>query len=897
MKKHFIIVFCCTLTMMLQAQDIYIYNNTTWTTNQTINGNVFIWNNAELTIAPGVTVDFTGATNNMLIIRPDAKLTANQATFTSSTGRWHGITMDGLGSQYPQAGTPAQPKAVLIDCHIRNTQIAISNYHLNPYTATGGWIMLSGCEITDFTIAGVWLSNYRYINGSGNIINDKSRVVKSIFEPGNVGANGIYMYKVNNIQILGNEFRRLTYPCQLFTGIRIVLSSATIKPFGLQRNEFYECWKGIYISNGFNPSYKVVIENNLFDNSMAPQGERVAIQAIAANNLTIISNEIKLRMSCNGQPPNPCWPNQFGIHLNGCTGFHVENNHISVNPNKGPLYNTYGIVVVNSGGQSNEIYRNTIEGCHYAIQALNKNRGIEHPTQPNDDGLRFFCNTLRDNKTSDYYALSAEVEPAHLTDPIYGVAKMQGGSMVGIPTSPTFNVIEERLYPLPVGSENDFYNNHQSPTSANLSDVVYMEPKVQQGVPWYYIVYYTGNQNNFGIPNHVSPVPHPQITADPIAFPRCESRLPGVFPGINEIVDNIQNAYNDFQIAMDAFTVYANDGDHNYMLTVANGIDSSNYIFAYFDFMTKNPSHDVLAIMAANESMPASYVADILLQNTYGIKDGHVREALANRADSLSQASLDTIFQAANGLSQYETYKMDVGYYSNQLRKLKNLQHNYYLSADTSLVDLNGIIAYLDADDDFQSKFSLLMHYYYQMDQGNVDIYKDALEQSTSDSYEIEDYHQLSEILDIIYFNYNGDYTQLSPSEIAMLEDLVPGTTVASGIALSLLEGYLGYQFPLSAADLTSQTPRMGRFPDEPGIIEHIVYPNPAGSTVTVSLIGKVEGAQVIILDMAGRTVLSAPLSNASTTLDVSRLGNGIYIIRILGTNKPIGTEKLIINK
>ena len=75
------------------------------------------------------------------------------------------------------------------------------------------------------------------------------------------------------------------------------------------------------------------------------------------------------------------------------------------------------------------------------------------------------------------------------------------------------------------------------------------------------------------------------------------------------------------------------------------------------------------------------------------------------------------------------------------------------------------------------------------------------------------------------------------------------------------------------------------------------INPNPAGSTVTVSITDKVEKTQIVIFDMAGRTVLTAPLTETTATLDVSHLVNGIYIIRIFGTFKPIATGKLIISK
>ncbi|HRZ42437.1 MAG TPA: right-handed parallel beta-helix repeat-containing protein [Bacteroidales bacterium] len=557
MKKLNLLIFLLFSVIFVNAQDVYIYSNTTWSSDQTINGNLWIWNGAELRIDPGVTVDFVNSGTNRIIIRPDGSLRAGGVNFISSTGLWYGISMDGLGDAYPQLGSPAQPKLRLTECYILNASYPVNNWYSNPYTRTGGYIILDRCVIEGFE-TGVWFSNYRPTDLTGNYVNDKSRIIETEFIGGyNASTIGVYMYRVNNIQVLGCTFDNVAYPDYFFTGIHIIGSSAIIKsspnttpPYTPIKNQFLDCTKGVYIDNGYLPTIKVTVRDGIFQNVYYPQIERVGIQAIAARNLDLFNNQIQLAIDCQSSPCTS--PKQYGIHLNGCSGFQVEGNEIEVSNNKGNFENTYGIVVVNSGSQSNELYRNTVTDCYYSIQALNKNRGIEHPTQPDDDGLRCFCNTLVPIKTDDFFALSASVEPAGLNDPVYGVARMQGGSMTGYSTSPAFNIIE-RPYPLATGSERDFFNNHQGQNPWNLSDIVYMEPKFTSGSPWYYIEYYTGNQNNFGIPNHVQPTQHSWITDDQDLYPHCESRIPSQYPELPAIVGNIFSTASDYVAALGDF--------------------------------------------------------------------------------------------------------------------------------------------------------------------------------------------------------------------------------------------------------------------------------------------------------------------------------------------------------
>jgi hypothetical protein len=894
-----LLVFFVTI-FYSSAQDVYIYSNTTWSSDQTIDGDLWIWNGAELRIDPGITVDFVNSSAHKIIIRPDGKLLAGGVNFISSTGIWYGITMDGLGEGYPQLGSPAQPKLRLVECLIQNARYAVNNWYSNPITRTGGNIYLKNCVIEGFE-SGVWFSNYRPIDANGNFASDRSRIIETEFIPGGYNYNyGVYMYRVTNVQVLGCKFDNTSNPANLFNGIHIITSAAIIKnnpniPYTPVKCQFLDCTKGVYVDNGYLPTIKVTIRDCIFDNIYYPSQERVGIQAIAARNLDVYSNQIKLAISCQNSPCTS--PKQYGIHLNGCSGFHVEGNLINVSNNKGNFQNTYGIVVVNSGGQSNEIYRNTVLDCYYSIQAVNKNRGMENPWQPDDDGLRFFCNTLApDQKTYDFFALSASVEPAGLTDPVYGVARMQAGTMTGSPTSPAFNVIE-RPFPMPTGSERDFFNNHQGQNPWNLTDIVYMEPKYTQGSPWYYIEYYTGNQNNLNVPNHVDPTYHPFIIDDDEAFPRCESRIPSSYPPLPEIVGDIYTTTADYQFAVGNFQGYANGGDHAYMLNIANSFDSTNYMYAYTEFLSQNPSYDVLAIMAAKDDMPASYVADILLQNTYGIKNGPVRDALANRNDTLSQQSLNAIFQAADSLSQYEIYEMEVSYYRNELRKKKNELHNYYLAADTTLVNVNGIISALDSDDDFQSKFSLILHYYEVQDSIMVDAYKQILGQLTPDTNEMVAATVLFDILDSVYFIFSGDYTQLQQSQIDQLEDLSEGTTVASSVALSALEAYLGFSFELISSDLSSFSPRTGKIPQEPLKDKLAVFPNPAGVTSIITINTIEPGTEISIMDLTGRILIHQHFQGTQVELDVSSLANGIYLITVFNQNKPIGTEKLVIQK
>lgn len=63
------------------------------------------------------------------------------------------------------------------------------------------------------------------------------------------------------------------------------------------------------------------------------------------------------------------------------------------------------------------------------------------------------------------------------------------------------------------------------------------------------------------------------------------------------------------------------------------------------------------------------------------------------------------------------------------------------------------------------------------------------------------------------------------------------------------------------------------------------LYPNPANEKVTVSVAGLNGKAQVSVIDMSGRTVLTSTMEGDSAQLNVSKLAQGTYFVRINGEN------------
>ena len=73
------------------------------------------------------------------------------------------------------------------------------------------------------------------------------------------------------------------------------------------------------------------------------------------------------------------------------------------------------------------------------------------------------------------------------------------------------------------------------------------------------------------------------------------------------------------------------------------------------------------------------------------------------------------------------------------------------------------------------------------------------------------------------------------------------------------------------------------------------VYPNPAGSQVTVDIQNATQGAVISLRNMLGQTLLSQPVTTSTTTLNLQPYAAGIYFVEVTA-NGSTGVRKLVIS-
>ena len=76
------------------------------------------------------------------------------------------------------------------------------------------------------------------------------------------------------------------------------------------------------------------------------------------------------------------------------------------------------------------------------------------------------------------------------------------------------------------------------------------------------------------------------------------------------------------------------------------------------------------------------------------------------------------------------------------------------------------------------------------------------------------------------------------------------------------------------------------------------VYPNPTTDQLVLSVgTEDYKNLRYLLVDLQGKVIKTDRIINSNSTLDVTKLSNGTYFLRVLSNNKPIKTFQVIKNK
>lgn len=554
----------------------------------------------------------------------------------------------------------------------------------------------------------------------------------------------------------------------------------------------------------------------------------------------------------------------YGLYLNNCTGYTVENNDFST------IYGsaTYGVVVVNSndGGISNavnEIYRNTFDGFDYAATAGLANVEMSGPNPVTNTGLTFRCNSFDNSITADIMTVSG------------GISPFQGActpTALGEPHSQTNNQFS--TVPSIVG---DFWNGN--------SAIYQIDYRYEVGAPTYETEPRPGYFNTVNTTLSDCGVFNPATSCPEARYDINNGKL------ILKI--------SSFKAIADQLSEQIDGGNTQELISVVeSGLapgQLKNILLSYSPYLTDEV---LLAVLNLSPSLPHGIIKEIVLANS------PVSPTVMTRVTQLGLPNgiYNQIVAAQIGVSQIQELRSEISYWYAESELQYNELARRYIH-DTLIVNGEDSLKLLlqSSPNVMNNKLRLSSLLIYQGDYSAAQIVINDLRLIDGGIY--SDFCDYQELLISIDQNIKKAYTlQDDPdlkSEVENFAFREDGTKECAG-ATAMLIGVFDY--PIREYIPTYVKPRSMQLEGqtdadfiEPTIM---IYPNPAQDYVTIELLlTNDESASLIVYDISGKEIMRQQITNSQSYMTTSLLENGTYVLNIVLPDGSIVVRKLTIAK
>jgi hypothetical protein len=348
------------------------------------------------------------------------------------------------------------------------------------------------------------------------------------------------------------------------------------------QNNFNTLGKCIYLQNTTSTNYSI-IDHAIFNNNPGTPSGHVYVNKV--DNIELINNQFYVDAFNSLTQPN------YGLYLNNCNGYAVENNEF-ISPTGSAK--KVGLYVNNSGPNANSIYNNTFTGLQQGLWALNQNFD---PFTGN--GLVMNCN---DFTGSNIYNI--------------GIQKTNK-SLLGAPNNTGVNTTQG----ITIGTPDQNVRNTYNVSACNNN----AENK-----------YYIGTGNSFAIASHGSFLgsqwhPTPQTSNSCSNASEITDIIGGAAPGGGKAVYcplNYLSSFGNRALGSAISTNRANAA--NISSDIAANLDGGN-TQTLLNAINSNISSGQLK----NQLMAPTYLSDTVLKTYFkkpNVPNGHLKDVFVKNA-------------------------------------------------------------------------------------------------------------------------------------------------------------------------------------------------------------------------------------------------------------------------
>lgn len=400
----------------------------TWNDYTSLKEDLIIKNGAVLTITGTVEVAY----DKKIIIEPGGKLVVDGGVLSNYCNKfWKGIEVQGNHS-LSQTTTNQGYLLTMNGAVIENAKIAVNLWEHGSWSTTGGMVNAYNTTFKNNWKSFEFMPYHDFYSGSSEHPY-RARIWDCDFEwtndyesIGNLNINpAITLYDVNGVDIRGCNFHdqrdyvtkyqeRATGILSLDATYRVLGKKVvTTGPAPHYYDESYyvpgvftDMHKGVFAMNS-NSQANVTVDQMKFVNS------RIGIELSAVDNAMLTRNMFEFTTNHVAEIPKM---NQ--IIMDKSSGFSVEGN---IFKNSDSQATVDGVIVLNSGLEENQIYKNKYQGVYASNIAMGVNTTDLSEPDHRVKGLQWKCNDYS-SRRADQLFISASAVPGDQN----GVRLLQG---------------------------------------------------------------------------------------------------------------------------------------------------------------------------------------------------------------------------------------------------------------------------------------------------------------------------------------------------------------------------------------------------------------------------------------------------------------------------------------
>lgn len=861
---------------LLKAQEI----STIGADYEVFNGQNLVWDTDDLKVVnnyikihPGGTLTIKGEVylkeNAIITIDRGGKLTLDGATLSSYNSlNWEGIQVWGnrLLDQIPSTnqGFLSVKNGTLISNANRAIQVGKGMDGVFVYNYGGGILELESSTLLNNKLSVVF-APYRRTSQQFELYN-KSYIRNTEFIWNIANINGMVFLTLNDVnlnEIAGNRFlnnNAVTSVPNEANGIGIQSYSANFaitsyqSPNGQVDSYFYHLHYGIK-SEASSPTQTFKVENTTFNNVFN------GIYTNGSNGLRIVNNIFEPL----NYPDIPTQlPSCFGLYMNNCTGYTINNNYFRNTNSTTSIRKIVGIIVNNSGSAYNLINDNSFSNLKVGVLAQNQNRGSLTP----ETGLVIKCNYFSHNK-NDIAVTGGQNGQG------YGIGYYQGTNQNE--KSPAGNLFGH-AFP---GTTSDYHNELQ-----NIVYIHHSSGQIPELIPWYY------------------------TTSTISLFSSQWGYQPGVscsyvIPTQKEELKAFVEAKEATIATMDELLTESVDKGNTVLLE--NTVFSSTPVESYdvYQELIETGSYVSKIVLSAaiqkEDVLNEAMIRDVLVSNPHAAKSPELMNLVGNRENQLPEYMMAQIEVGFNTLSTRELLEQQIS--MQRLEASVAEKELIYLHKTDTTAPIDSLLLFLSSRNRPDAFIQLAFEYL------KINQITEALNSinaiNTSDLGEPET-ELRNKMLDFLQFhsvliNEGRTTTELTNTEKAELEVLAEGDDLVASCTRSILltNGLIEYNEPILLPNEMFKSTKIVRNNKIVNNSQLNIYPNPASQWITVDYDLQVIGstnAVLSIIDATGRVVRSVVLrgNKNSVIVDLTTLQKGIYFCNVVSDKHSISRKLTI---